>query len=696
MDGSPHPRSRVAAEWMLLVVLLALFAKSGFSRGWQKLETDFPNYYIAASIYRRGIPLDRVYEAIWFQRQADHMGIRQPFAEFAPYPPISVVPVLPLTMLAPLAAKRLWLILNLGFLGLTLWILHRVTSLPWRRVTLISFLCVFPLGVNFLLGQYYILVLLLISSAYYAFRLNHRFTSGLLLALAASLKLFPALFLLLFLWKRDWRSAAGLAVGLMGLSAASVIFFGFEVHRVFLIEVLPRALQGDLVGPYYLGWNSFTALWHKLFLFEPELNSSPWVYSPTLYVLAQAITGTALLFGLLWSKSDDSVEPIKALDWAAFVLLLLLLSSMPAPYHYCVLIFTAVIGVDALRTSPNKRNTLAFLLLFAIACAPVPGRFAKTFVLSRLVTAFVLYVFLLQKLWSGKRLHFGRAGFVPAVWVFAFLLLFNAFSVRGRSEDFGRRIWSWPTEYRGADPVAVAGQVSFVFSEMRTPEYQAMIFTNRTPRSIPMVGDVLSIAAVRSRPVLYAELVGHRSSIMRLAITPSLPVPELAAEGEQPAVSPDGKWLAFIREEQGRGAVWSFQTDGADTQQPILPSSYNALDISVTPDGDLVAAVGAVSEPHLVWVRRWRGVVEVLSGISGPARYPSVSVDGKRLAFSRRQWGSWQLVVRDLASGTEEQLTYGACNAVSPSWEDNRTLLYATDCARGLGRSALARIALRN
>ena len=80
--------------------------------------------------------------------------------------------------------------------------------------------------------------------------------------------------------------------------------------------------------------------------------------------------------------------------------------------------------------------------------------------------------------------------------------------------------------------------------------------------------------------------------------------------------------------------------------------------------------------------------------VSGPVRYPAISPDGKRLAFSRRESGSWHLFVRELAGGREQQLTTAACNATSPSWEDANTLLYITDCGRGYGLGAPARIVL--
>ena len=126
----------------------------------------------------------------------------------------------------------------------------------------------------------------------------------------------------------------------------------------------------------------------------------------------------------------------------------------------------------------------------------------------------------------------------------------------------------------------------------------------------------------------------------------------------------------------------------------VLPNTYHVLEATVTSDGDVIAAAGRTSDPHLLLVRHRTGEVVELTEFPHPARYPSVSPDGERLAFSRREHGFWHLVIREFTTGREQQLTHASCNAVSPSWEDSSTLLYATDCGRGVGLSAIARIAL--
>jgi hypothetical protein len=657
--------------------------------GWRKLNSEFPNYYLAAALYHRRIPVDRIYEWTWFQRQNDHLGVRDGLVSFAPNPPTSILSLVPLTPLPPLPAKRVWLALNLGFLVLSLWMLHRVTSFNWRRLGLISLLCVVPLRVDFLFGRHYVLILMFICGAYYAFRLDRQRTSGMVLAAAAAMKLFPVLFVILFVWKRNWRAFIGMVLGIAVITTLSLFMFGVEVHRVFLNDVLSQAARGDWLGPYVLSQNSFITLWSHLFLTEPELNPSPFINSPTLYAVAQAGTVTVLIFCFLLSARGKETPHSSALQWAALIPLLLLLSTTTGADHPCLLIFTAIVGSDALLATGNKSKALILLLLYVAACAPVPGRISNWFPLSRLLATTGLYVLLLHTAVAGRKVLAGRrwlvAGFI-SVTVFT---IYNLNTVRNRDEDFSRRLPTPPSGYRAANPVAVAGGI--VFTEMQLRKYEPVLLKEAAFREIPMSGDVLSVAGAETVPVLYSEVTGQQSFIVRIPIERLGSVPENLTEGQDPALSSNGKWLAFIRETRGKGEAWLSAIDSKEASQMVLPNIYHPLDVSVTSDGDVIAAAGPVSDPRLLLVRHGTGEVVALSEFPHPARYPSVSPDGKRLAFSRRDHGSWHLVVRELATGYERQITHASCNAISPSWEDAQTLLYATDCGRGVGLSAIAR-----
>ncbi len=688
----PGPGWLRLVEWCSVAVLAVAFIGQSLAPGWRTLKSEFPNYYLAAGLYHRGIPLDRVYEWTWFQRQNDHLGVRDGLVSFAPNPPTSVLPVVPFTRLQPLAAKRAWMVLNLFFLAGSLWALHRVTSLSWRRLILISLLCVLPLSIDFLFARHYVVILFLICTAYYATCRNSQVTSGVMWSAAAALKLFPALAMILFVRKRNWRALAGFVVGGAVLVAVSIGMFGAEVHRVFLREVLSQASRGDWLGPYALSQNSFITLWSHLFLIEPDLNPSPLINSPALYALALATTVTLLLFAFLWSIRGDNISQGKALHWAALAPLLLLLSTTTAPDYSCLLIFTAIIGFDAVLAMGNNCTALTLLLLYVAACAPMPEFISNWFPLSRLVATTALYALLLRSMEAGAPKRVAKRWLAAGSISVAVLTLFGLYTVRDRAEDFNRRLPTTRSGYRSANPVPVGDQVAF--TEMQRGKYGAAVLAEGAVREIPLPGDVLSVSGSATGTVLYSELAGQRSVIVSLPVERPGSASETLTEGQEPSLSPNGKWLAFIREEQGRGTVWLLATDSKDLPQAVLANTYQPLDVTATDDGDVIAAAGSVSDPHLVLVKHGTHEVAVLSAFPHPARYPSISPDGKRLAFSRGDRGSWHLAVRTLATGFEQQLTHASCNAISPSWENTQTLLYATDCGRGVGLSAVARIVL--
>src|SRR5580692_3113932 len=451
--AAPNHRWLPIVESFVLAGLLAVFVGRSVLPAWRTLNSEFPNYYLAAALYHRRIPLDRIYEWTWFQRQNDHLQVRDGLVSFAPNPPTLILSLVPFTTLQPLEAKRLWLVLNLVVLVLCLWILRRVTSLNWRRLGLIALLCVLPLHVDFLFGRHYVLILMLICGAYYASWLDRQRTAGVMLAAAAAMKLFPALFVILFIGKRNWRAVIGMALSAAAITALSLSMFGVEVHRVFLNEVLSQASRGDWLGPYALSQNSFITLWSHLFLIEPELNPHPWINSSTLYAVAHAATVTLLVFFFLLSFKRKDKAYSASLQWPALVPLVLLLSTTSGTDYSCLLIFTAIVGFDALTATGDKNRGLILLLLYVAACAPIPGRIANWFPLSRLLSTTGLYSLLLYVPGAGRKVVFGLRWVAAGLIAFAFLTLYNLHTVRYRAEDFGRRLPNRSTGNRAANPV---------------------------------------------------------------------------------------------------------------------------------------------------------------------------------------------------------------------------------------------------
>ena len=165
-------------EWALLALLVALFVWRGFVPAWEKLNTDFPNYYLAARLYREGYPLERLYDWIWIQRQKDHLGLDESFVGYVPLTLFSALVVAPLASLPALEAKRCWLCASLLMLLATGWLLRRMTGLRPRQVALVVFLAIVPLRTNFQFGQRHVLLLFLLTFAAWLYLGDRKLGAG--------------------------------------------------------------------------------------------------------------------------------------------------------------------------------------------------------------------------------------------------------------------------------------------------------------------------------------------------------------------------------------------------------------------------------------------------------------------------------------------------------------------------------------
>jgi len=649
----------------------------GFIPAWKTLNTDFPNYYLAAVLHHDGIPLDRAYEWTWYERQKDRLGIEQSLVGFVPHPPLCAAPILPLAGLPSLQAKRVWLILNLLFLLGAVWLLSRATALRFPRTLLIALLCIVPLRANFLFGQLYVLILLLICAALYAHAKGLRFTSGLLIAAAGSLKIFPAGFLLLFLWKRDWRAAFGVVCGIALFLITSIALFGVPVHRVFLHEVLTRAMVGEIVDPYVT--RSLTGIWAHLFLFEPTMNPAPLFPSPFLAALLKSITTALLLVSFLLTvrRADESK---RNLEWAGFIVLLLLLSTMPATYHYCVLIGAAVLGFAHLEHAGRHRLAIALCVSYAIAFAPlrVPGL--------TLVMAVAVFVVLI----IGSGIEGASAGSRTALISAALLFicastLVNDRSLQKQHREYLDRLADGNRGIYAGNPAAIAEGT--LIDVMMPTRYKAVIMTKSGRTDVQAESDVLAVTGSPKSVAEFIEIAGTVPIIAR--IEPPDYQPKPLFEGQQPSLSSNGKWLAFIREDHGKGSAWITSTDSAEPVR-LTAAGDNVLELSVSDKGTVVVALGPVGDSKLAIIESTKNAA--LIPLSGVVRYPAISAEGERLVFSRRLSGSWNLVLYSLKDHKETSLMDYPCNATEPSWADDHTILYASDCGRGIGFTAIAKI----
>ena len=684
-------------EWLLVLAAFAYIGGRALPRSWSHLNTDFPNYYITARLLHEGSRTSRMYEWIWLQRQKDRMGITasdQPLVGFVPDTPFSALLVWPLTSWSPLVAKKIWILINLALLGLVAVMLRSITQLPWRRVALLIGLC-YPLLRNFEYGQYYLVVLALITLALWCYLKDRYYVAGMLMGFAGGLKIFPAFFALYFVRKRNVPAVIGLALG-VGLSVmASLLAFGFELHRTYLVQILPWALRGEALDPYNLTANSLSSLLHKLFLFEPGWNPHPLIHAPAAFAVLHPLLQLTVLAPAIFLIKPASRQPDQIrLEWSSFLIALLAISTLPSSYHFTLLLLpVAVLAADFARQKEYSCLALLSLLYLGI-CFPAWSRgledgwwalLAVPRLYFMLLLCLLSYIALAREGGGATERPTERWAWAGALCVVLAIQIASALHHQRGVYNYNARIATSSEVFLAADPVAQGNHVDFV--AMLLNGYRVGTTGPSETSFNSRAADQLSISSAAAG--LWVEEASRQSRIVYLRS--NQPTRVEVNDAGVPVASQDGKWLAYLRFTKGSGAIWLrslSQTGVADSL--ITPAGLDVEEMTFLPDGSLVfSAAENDRRPALYRVSR-TGDIQPFD--NAETRYPAASPDGRWLAYSKLDGGVYHLWLRDLLDGATHPLTSALCNSISPAWQsDSKTLVYASDCGRALWFTALYR-----
>ena len=327
-------------QWVLAIALAGFAVYRGIIPAFERIDSDFPNYYTASKLWVEGKDLSRIYDDDWFQVQILTNGIEQE-GKFSPFPPVTVLLLAPLAEISPLVALRIWTTLNIGFLAVSIILLQKVIGLDVLMCACITLASGIALANNFRLGQAYIFLHLIVTTGYFLWKSNRLVSSGALFGVGAALKYFPLVFLpLLF---RPARRAAGLSLLCMflALSFVGMHVVGFHASFQFLTQAVGSHAAGLLQNPYSSNFQSWNSLFRTLFVQDSQFNPHPFFQSTSAFGAALSIvlllTGSLLVISWQRLRSTDS----RRRDELRFALLGiwgLLVSPATATYHALLLI----------------------------------------------------------------------------------------------------------------------------------------------------------------------------------------------------------------------------------------------------------------------------------------------------------------------------------------------------------------------
>jgi TolB protein len=116
--------------------------------------------------------------------------------------------------------------------------------------------------------------------------------------------------------------------------------------------------------------------------------------------------------------------------------------------------------------------------------------------------------------------------------------------------------------------------------------------------------------------IAFVRLFGNRSQIWVRPLTPGAAARPITA-GRSPAFSPDGKWIVFDRGEGKTSKLWRIRTDGGGRTRLGIGSGAEEYRPVVSPDGRFVVYESVVDNRSRLSMRRFDGSGDVVLFSSG-------------------------------------------------------------------------------
>ena len=156
----------------------------------------------------------------------------------------------------------------------------------------------------------------------------------------------------------------------------------------------------------------------------------------------------------------------------------------------------------------------------------------------------------------------------------------------------------------------------------------------------------------------------------------------------KPAVSSDGRWLAFAAKHIGRDRlfIWDLQR-GREHERFTFENVVAIASPTWSPNGDHIvfsgAAKGGIADLYSVHLQT--GQLQQLTADLYHDRDPDWSPEGEVIVFSSDRWaggrqGYYNLFLYELESGNIQPLTRGAHNDLQPDWSpDGSLVVFSSD-----------------
>jgi len=271
---------------------------------------DFAQHYIVSKALMEG-RVDLVYNTGQeYEQFGDRIGVRhiRGIHEGGPYrhhmtnayPPFMAVAALPLAVFPFGTARLLFFAISLAAMLLAVGLLFLDRPREDRRRMILAglgvMLMLFPVWYTLYMGQVTAVLLLLLVGAMELGKRDRQWSAGLLVAVAGVIKVFPFIYLLWFVLRRQYRAALWTVIFAAVLTGATLPVVGVESYATYATKVVPQQWSGG-AHPRNQGFAGTF-----LRLLTPSHFSSPLADCPgAAKALSVAASALALLAGSMFA-----------------------------------------------------------------------------------------------------------------------------------------------------------------------------------------------------------------------------------------------------------------------------------------------------------------------------------------------------------------------------------------------------------
>ncbi|TGL88343.1 DUF2029 domain-containing protein [Leptospira congkakensis] len=323
-------------KWVLTAILLILLALS-VSRSKQK--SDFLDYYHAAERWETGENLYRFDVAFELQTKIKtvedlflpenlHLlvALQNETATYI-YPPLFSFLLIPFTYLSENGAALVFELLSIIALALILYLIFQNKEISNHKTKFPYLILLGSLLFNFRFLESHIqnnqVGILLILLVLVSLTIRSHLVSGILLALAVSIKITPLVFLFVFVYEKQYKRILWFLLGMILWNALPLLYnwdYTIQMTNEWLTEILGNAFSNPLLRSWKNN-QSLSSTLAKYFVSGADMINQPTYGLPFFNVSLSILKIIQLLFVflfgipllLLWKKENKKWEIISLL-----------------------------------------------------------------------------------------------------------------------------------------------------------------------------------------------------------------------------------------------------------------------------------------------------------------------------------------------------------------------------------------------